>query len=171
MCELRCGEELKDFLSKSYVEHYFSRKPMKEIHSQKDIHQPGQLRKVTFPILLFLYLIESPSKIQKTNQGITVLGKVHLQVSQCTLEEAIHQRGYQLVNSTTSETESVQLFEGVTDKDGKLINLGDYVCWTQNGEVRIIMAFKSKLFTFLKTETLWRDGPFFCDYKWEVCHH
>ena len=40
------GEDLKKLFSAPAIQHLISCKPMREIHSSKNIYQPGTLRKV-----------------------------------------------------------------------------------------------------------------------------
>lgn len=71
------------------------------------------------------------------------------------MKEAMYQHGFQLL-SEVSHDEGVQLYSAVVGKSGKILNIGNYLTFDNDGEVKILNMQEHTLnYTHECIDTVW----------------
>ena len=81
---------------------------------------------------LFLYKKRESAYIKF--EDIELSTAMHNKIS---MKEALYQHGFQLL-SEVSHDENIQLYSAVVGKSGKILNIGNYLTFDNNGEVRTL---------------------------------
>lgn len=122
--------------SNKYLLHHLTGAPMKELQNDKSIYSHGCLRKVSltdFGYCSLIFVQLQKSSTIRFEMLILTTTESHMSV-----RDAKYQHGYQVL-SEVQNSDTVCQFKGVMGKNGRLINRNDYVCFEEEGKVRVII--------------------------------
>lgn len=107
---------------------------MRSLHSSKAIYQAGALRKVCLGEFLFDFLMTSNSDIQA--KGVSVYQDlcVHLNGHGMVRLQSLH---FSLRVSVPDMVGPLHVHHALVSQNGLLVNIGEYVCYSDSHKVRM----------------------------------